>query len=215
MGKSETAADLDIIQGVVGAYLKTLGFRKRGRTFNRLGEDRIVQVVNFWMGPYPIGKYVVPGLRENLYGTFSVNLGITLPCVRRDADCRPEREFYQEYECHVRWRLPTAGRKAPEGWWPIEPPYQRLGSEIAMLLEKDGMPFIDQFTSYDKVVEYYRKNQKLPSKTEARSALEVALIHRERGDVESYRALMKEARTRAGDHKGFLEFVFKVEARLR
>ncbi len=186
MGKSETAADLDIIQRVVGAYLKTLGFRMRGRTFNRLREDRIVQVVNFWMGPYPIGKYVVPGLRENLYGTFSVNLGITLPCVRRDADSRPEKEFYQEYECHVRLRLPTAGGKSPEGWWPIEPPYQRLGSEIAMLLEKVGMPFIDQFTSYEKVVEYYRKNQELPSKTGARSALEVALIHRERSRHERH-----------------------------
>lgn len=61
--------------------LKEQGFRKRGNTFNRTTEpDGIIHVINFQMGAYkPPGTVEIPGLRPNLYGRFTVNLGIWLP----------------------------------------------------------------------------------------------------------------------------------------
>ena len=81
MPKSRYVLALDEIQRAMTAFLKPLGFRKSGRTYNRTVEDGLVHVVGFQMGEYPIGGYIIPGLRKNFYGRFTVNLGVVLPAV--------------------------------------------------------------------------------------------------------------------------------------
>jgi hypothetical protein len=81
--KSEYVLRLDKIQKAVNQKLRPLGFRKLGRSHNRMTAGGLIHVVNFQMGEFPIGDYVIPGLRENLYGRFAVNLGVLLPCVHR------------------------------------------------------------------------------------------------------------------------------------
>src|SRR5437868_3156941 len=79
MTKSPFAHKLDEIVRSVSPELKAAGFRKKGRTFNRVAEDGFVHVIGFQMGQFPVGNletYVVPGLRENLYGKYTVNLGV-------------------------------------------------------------------------------------------------------------------------------------------
>ncbi len=68
--------------------LKAAGFRKRRHNFNRMTEPGLVQVVNFWMGPFePPGpgseKHRAArealGLRGEYYGTFTIRLGVYVP----------------------------------------------------------------------------------------------------------------------------------------
>ncbi len=74
---SEYKKQLDIVQKEVVRFLKPLGFKNKGRTFNRETEQGVWQVINFQSGQFPLGdKYVVPGLREDMYGKFTVNLGV-------------------------------------------------------------------------------------------------------------------------------------------
>jgi hypothetical protein len=73
---------LDDIQKALTAFLKPLGFKKKGRSYNRHVSDGLVQVVNLQMGQFPIGDYVIPGLRESHYGRFTVNLGVALELTR-------------------------------------------------------------------------------------------------------------------------------------
>jgi hypothetical protein len=73
--------------------------KKKGRTYNRLVQDGLVQAVNPQMGQYPIGDYVIPGLRESHYGRFTINLGVALPAVRAIESGREFPVFIQEYEC--------------------------------------------------------------------------------------------------------------------
>ncbi len=64
MPKSLVVAALDSIQKELTAFLKPLGFRKKGRTYNRCVHDGLVQAINLQMGQYPIGEYEIPGIRE-------------------------------------------------------------------------------------------------------------------------------------------------------
>ena len=84
MPKSDFAVTLDSIQEQLTPLLKNRRFRVRGRTFNRITTDGLTQVLNVQMGSFdPPGTTYHPGLRENLYGWFTINLGIYVPEVAR------------------------------------------------------------------------------------------------------------------------------------
>jgi hypothetical protein len=163
MPKSEIVAGLDEILKPIAAVLKQKGFQKSGRTFNRLRDDGMVHVISFQMGQFPIGNYVIPGLRENLYGKFTVNLGVMLPCVLEIERGSKPKKIYHEYDCQIRERL---GSLAMEGkkdiWWNIQPPFDSVTSDITTLLENLGIPFLDQFLSYRNVLNYFDEHMKLP-----------------------------------------------------
>src|ERR1700761_3958551 len=107
MPKSKPVGALDEIQKPLTVLLKNLGFRKKGRTYNRLVGDNMVHAVNLQMGQFPIGDYVIPGIRESFYGRFAVNLGVFLPAVRKLEWDRDPPAVVQEYECEIRGRLGT------------------------------------------------------------------------------------------------------------
>jgi hypothetical protein len=75
MAASPYVKALDDIQKALTGFLKPVGFKKKGRTYNRQVGDSLVQVVNLQMGQFPIGDYAIPGLRESHHGRFTVNLG--------------------------------------------------------------------------------------------------------------------------------------------
>ena len=78
--KSDLATTLDELQAKIRPALKERGFRARGRAFNRTTSDGLTEVVRLQMGSFdPPGTAYIPGLRENLYGKFTVNK----PCSTR------------------------------------------------------------------------------------------------------------------------------------
>src|SRR5436190_21871644 len=82
--KSETAKQMDGLQAALRPTLQRWGFRGRGRTFNRTTQDGLTQVITFQMGSFdPPGTTHIPGLRENMYGRFTINLGVYVPEVAR------------------------------------------------------------------------------------------------------------------------------------
>jgi hypothetical protein len=77
MSETAFASAMRAVVREIHPMLKRAGFRKRRHTFNRETAPGLVHVVNFQMGPYEVGEHVeIPGLRENLYGKFTVNLGV-------------------------------------------------------------------------------------------------------------------------------------------
>jgi hypothetical protein len=51
MPKSIYAYAVDDIQAALRPFLHDRGFKVRGRTFNRVAEDGLTQVINIQMGP--------------------------------------------------------------------------------------------------------------------------------------------------------------------
>src|SRR5436305_15271345 len=89
----------------VAPALRASGFRKQRNVFNRESESGLVQVIGFQMGQHmPPGTPEVPGLRPNLYGAFTINLGLYFSEVAEPLG-RPKPKFVRDLHCHVRQRL--------------------------------------------------------------------------------------------------------------
>jgi Domain of unknown function (DUF4304) len=202
---------LNSIQSGVHSYLRPLGFRKKGRTHNRRTPGGLVQVVNFQMGAYPIGDYVIPGFRESFYGKFAVNLGILLPCVYEIERTVVPADFVQEYHCTIRDRLESLAYGTDE-WFGIADETTSLERALLDLFDKCGLPFLERFSTYEDVLSYYDMHGKLPDQNPGRASLEVAIVAHHRGQLGLSASLF--AKAYDSDHVGFRQYVAEISARL-
>jgi hypothetical protein len=211
MAKSAYVAALDQIQLLMTGLLKPLGFRKSGRAYNRSVEDGLVHVVGFQMGEYPIGDYVIPGIRESFYGRFTVNLGVMLPAVR-DMEYPLSGRFVQEYHCEIRSRLGALGFAGEDVWWDLDYRIAETGAEIVGAMRQKGVPFLDRFPDYRSVLAALEKDGELPSKNPGRSALVGALICHSLGRPVDARAWFAKATEYANSlhNKGFVAHLAKL-----
>lgn len=154
--KSEMAQRLDGLQSNLRPLLKGLGYRVHGRTFNRSTADGLTQVVHFQMGPFdPPGTVYVPGLTQDLYGKFTVNLGVYVPEVAEYQGGRLAGSVVHEYQCCIRARLRSLGPDGVETWWELNQ-IDDLSSEISKRLTEDGLPFLSRFESRDAILESWK-----------------------------------------------------------
>lgn len=125
----------EVIRLDLAARLKTMGFRKRSRTFHLAGGDH-VRVVN------------VQGSRSNAgdAGQFTVNLGVYYPEVnalfglRADSAASP-----RECECTIRQRIGTLMPVGQDFWWSVESgtDVSALAREVGEAWELFGAPWLE------------------------------------------------------------------------
>ena len=189
MARSAYAEAVDQIQLAVRPLMHAHGFKVRGRTFNRRTEDGLTQVVNFQMGPSdPPGTTYIPGLRENLHGLFTVNLGVYVPEVARIAGGGGAQSWVQDYHCCIRARLAEAAGKERDLWWYARPDIAII-ENIRHLLEVGGFPCLDRFSTRDKILAEWRdRAENLAASRPPRIVM--AIILAERGKTEPARALL-------------------------
>lgn len=156
MPKSDLAKQMDEVQAALRPTLKNLGYRVRGRTFNRTTSDGLVQVVSFQMGSFdPPGTTYIPGLRENLYGRFTVNLGVYVPEVALYRFGDTEKAFIQEYDCCIRTRLGRDEEAEQEFWWMVQADPQVV-ADVRELLNGHAFPFLEKFETREKILNELR-----------------------------------------------------------
>ncbi len=209
MSKSPYVAGLDSIQKELTAYLKPLGFRKKGRTYNRCVGDGLVQTLGLQMGQFPIGEYVIPGLRESFYGRFAVNLGIALPAVNAVEYGRALPPFVPEHHCHVRARL-SALVFNEDVWFDLDHLVYQTARDIVQYMDDVGVPFLERFESYSDVLAEIDTAGCLPGSNAGRSALVGAMICAHLGERERAQTFFNRAAELARDHKGFARHVADV-----
>ena len=142
----------------VQPVLKTAGFRKRARTFNRTVEPGLVQVVTFQMGRYgPPGLVELPGLREDLYGLFSVHLGVfveeawRLDVGRFGADGPPAvKDWVHDHDCQLRRLVDNVAGESVNHMWPLDHP--GVGPAMVEVLHGDAFPWFDRFGSRPSIL---------------------------------------------------------------
>ena len=209
MAASPYVKALDDIQKSLTSFLKPLGFKKKGRTYNRHVSDGLVQVVNLQMGQFPIGDYVIPGLRESHYGRFTVNLGVALPAVRAIESGREFPVFVQEYECDIRQRL-TRLAFNEDAWFDLDHQVSKTASDITRYMDSLGLPFLEEFESYDAVLAVLDKSGSLPFSNEGRSSLVGAMVCVHLKQLERARGYFDRAAAYASANKGFAGHVADV-----
>jgi hypothetical protein len=168
MAKSEYARKLDTIvrSEAVGGYLKSLGFRKRNHTFNRVVEPGLVQVISFQMGAYQVGNppEVLP-YRTNLYGKFTINLSLFVSEIReieRPFDSEPAwspKKFIPEMSCHVRKRIGQIMPGGRDTWWGLQEEADLLSAHAFFLLQEYGLPFLHNYNSRDSTIRELEKER--------------------------------------------------------
>lgn len=110
--KSIVVRRLDEVQAGLAAVLKPLGFRRKGRFFNRETEPGLVQVIGLQAGQYEIGPPLPPPVehwRPNLYGQFTINLGVFIEEAYRRDNPNGRLGTIGDYHCQIRSRLSDLG----------------------------------------------------------------------------------------------------------
>jgi hypothetical protein len=172
------------IQSSMADMFRLHGFRKHNRTYNRANNEGLVQVINFQMGRYdPPGTYEIPGMRKNLYGYFTVNLGVFVPEVEEIEYPGESQKFIAEPSCHLRARLGDLGGARADLWWPLVAP-ETVVADVRERLIKDGLPFLERFASREAIVkDWIDFNQTLLS-GEANARIVVGIILAKLGRAE-------------------------------
>lgn len=212
MTKSDYAKAVDAIQRSLRPLMKARGFKVRGRTFNCLTEDGLTQVVNLQMGQSdPPGTTYIPGLRENLHGLFTVNLGIYVPEVARHHGGGEARSWVQEYHCCVRTRLSGASNEEQDIWWHARPD-RAVIDDVYHRLEAGGFPFLNRFSTRDKILdEWNAESENMGASSPPRIVL--AIILAERGQKELASALL-EKQALETQNPGHSDYVRKLAKEL-
>src|SRR5256885_2598082 len=122
--KSGYVKAMEAVVASTTPVMKKSAFRKRRHAFNRSRENGVVAVLNFQMGSSePPGSYEIPGFKDNLYGKFTVNLGIAFEemwKIDNSYASKPFPPFVNEYECHLRLRLGTLVTSNEDVWWSLK-----------------------------------------------------------------------------------------------
>jgi hypothetical protein len=195
MPKSEFAVAVDVVQAFVRPLLKKHGFLPRGRTFNRTTKDGLTQVINFQMGPSdPPGTTYIAGLRENLHGLFTVNLGVYVPEVARWHG-EQAKSWVQEYHCCIRARLGTACGETRDPWW-----HARADPAVIQDVEHHllgcGLSFLERFASRAQIRAELDERSRAPEAMNPPRII-LALTHFERGELDQARELLAQQATEA------------------
>jgi hypothetical protein len=200
--KSKYVVALDQIQAKVNAFLKPRGFKKKGRTFNReASEPGIFQVIHFQSGHFPIGDYVIPGFRENLYGKFTVNMGVLLKELYELETYHKPTNFYQEMHCRARTRLPVL-LQGKDFCWDLDQDLDAIADEIVDGLNSVGFEYFMLYDTRAKFCENFGKYRDATPRAKLDVALVVLHQDRQKGErlVQEYYSQI----TQKG-HKDYVE----------
>jgi Domain of unknown function (DUF4304) len=151
MGKTGFSVAADAIEKCLRPWLRERGFAARTRTFNRATADGLTHVINLQMGRFdPPGTVQIPGHRENLYGYFTINLGVFIPEVSLIVH-GPRKGWVRECDCCIRARLGALGEGQDE-WWPVRPTADVV-DDVRGRLAEDGLPWFERYRSREQILE--------------------------------------------------------------
>ncbi len=171
--KSKCVVALDRIQAKVYEYMKPLGFRKKGRTFNREADEKgIFQVVHFQTGPFELAPEIPP-FRLNLYGRFTVNMGVLIQELYDLEPWHKPTTFFQEPYCLPRRRLPVL-LYGKDVWWDLAGDPDKLAGTVIDGFESHGFNYFALYDTRAKFCENYGKHHDAPP----RAPLDIALLIR-------------------------------------
>lgn len=151
MVKSAFVSSVDTIQDELGSFFRDAGFRRKGRLYNRTTNDGLIQTVYFQLGPFdPPGTTYVPGLTKNLYGQFTVDIGVFVPEVPKLSG-EEWGKWVHDASSHVRTRLGRTPEARTDHWWPAAVSQETTG-DILRLLRTHASAFFSRFETREKLL---------------------------------------------------------------
>ncbi len=150
MPKSQFARDLDALQRRVRPFLYGLGFKAKGRSFNRVNDDGLTQVIEFFLDASRYSFGVADETSEVRPGCFKVHLGVYLPELAV-LDGGEPKSWVQDRRCCIRSSLPGPDIFPKAFCWSAIPVGVMAGASQARL-RRNGIPLLERFVSRDKIL---------------------------------------------------------------
>jgi Domain of unknown function (DUF4304) len=174
----------------LGPFLKRTGFRKRGHSFNHMTEGGLTHVVDFQMGTYmPPGTGEFPPIRVNLYGKFTVNLGVFVPSLARRLNRPDKPKWVNDYDCHLRERLGAISPERSDIWWSLDEPTTAVAA-VDQRLNQWGLPWLDRFRLVRDITEAFMSDGSHDLGLPPVGPLHVGLLLLDEGEVSQAEALV-------------------------
>lgn len=209
MAKSEYVRAVDKFQRALRPLLADLGYKAKGRTFNRISADGLTQVVNIQMGPsMPPGTEFFPGLRNNMYGLFTINLGVHVPEVTDAIGYGEPKSWVQDYNCCIRARLGDVSGDIEDIWWHacFE---EGILSNVRERLITGGLPWLQKHSTRDGILAELEGEDRVAGSP---PRIVMAIILAKRGKRDRARELLREQIQ--GAHKGHADHVIGLAKKL-
>ncbi len=190
MPKSEVYKKMDSVISCVSPLLRELKYKKRGHTYNRTIQPGLIHVINFQMGKYEGENYQeIPPYRVNLYGKFTINIGVYIEEVHNLLCKWKVTNFISEPDCEIRKRIGELIDKGHDLWWDLNYEESVIGTDIKVKIEKFIIPFLARFSSTDQIIrewEIHGNGIGFPP----RGRLSIAILFFYRGDKNIARDLI-------------------------
>ena len=160
--KEELKTNLDKIQNDIFQFLKPLGFKNKGRTFNRETENGIYQVINIQSGQ----------VYSTLYGSFTINVGVMVKEIYELKNHNKPKVIYQDYDCQIRERLSQLTIKN-DFWWKLSAETGTTSKVIIEGLNTKGIKWLNDLGSRENIVNNWLI---MSDNNSPRAELDVAII---------------------------------------
>ncbi len=208
---TEYADAMSEIVRTIHPLLKDAGFRKRRHLFNRSAEDGIVQVIGFQMGAkLPPGAKPIPGLRPDLHGRFTVNLGVSIreAWERLSGPARDFPAFANDYDCQIRERLGQILGHREDVWWPLGGNPTAVAGSIADALMGPGLDWLNSRATRADILRLWSNGgqRALPIPTAIPIVLILCHLDREEESAEILRSYYGSIT----DHRPHKKYVFDL-----
>jgi hypothetical protein len=211
--KSNDVILADEMQAWFSVRLKQLGFRVKGRTYNRLNVDGLTEVIDISLGRAdPLGTIHMPDSAVSTYGHFAIGLGIFVPEVHKHLNDWKLGNIITQPNCCVHGNLGTPWPGSDAQWWKLVRD-ETLYSSVFSLLERDGMHFLERFSSRSKILKEWEAQVENTPESLSPPKLACAMIYFERGDMDAASRLLRE-QAKDADHKFHRDYVNKLAIRL-
>jgi hypothetical protein len=176
----------------IAPSLKSSSFKKRRHSFNRTTDDGIVQVVSFQMGPrLPPGAEPVPPIRLDLYGKFTINLGVFIAALEPMLGRSAQHAWINDYNCHCRMRIGELLPDPRDIWWSLDEP-DSASQVAALALDTCGLPWLDSLRTEQAIMDGYTQRGEDAIGLPPVAALWIALLHLNNGNRPLAEAMVAE-----------------------
>jgi len=202
MGKSEYTKNLDRIQAEALKYLNQLGYKKKGRTFNKTLDSGLIHVINFQMG------------RRSLSGKFTINLGVYIPEIYKLLWfwIEDEPKFVDHGDCEITERIGFLAPSSKSLWWDLKKNPRRLNKNVVMHIDNYGLPYLNRFMNQDDIINEWKLGGEQIGFTH-RANLSIAILLANSGKRGQARNLLIQE-CESNMNKPYAEFVLKIANKL-
>ncbi len=97
-------------------------------------------------------------------------------------------------------------------WFEFTADVSALATEVVRLLDRFGLPFLEQFPDYPSVLAYYEAHGCLPFQNSGRASLEAGIIAHHLRDAHKAQYLL--AKAHSSENQGFRKYVSTLAGRL-